>query len=111
MTQIESLTATTKPSRPQITSTDNFHVYDGDDLHLTCSVDIEKGTKASLLWELPSNDRAIKVRSLFLFALDKLLLIYHTISRKVALRSETLPPQRTRKTKSRSPPCCECKVL
>lgn len=65
---IETSTATTKPSRPQITSTDNFHVYDGDDLHLMCSVDIEKGTKASLLWGLPSNDRAIKVNRYFQFA-------------------------------------------
>lgn len=46
---------------PQIQSNDNFHVFEGHDLYLNCTLEIDLAQRAALSWELPSQDQAVKV--------------------------------------------------
>lgn len=48
---------------PQITSNDHYHVIEGQDLLLNCSLEIDIGGKVSLKWELPTKNQAVKVIS------------------------------------------------
>lgn len=61
ITNLFSPAAQATLNTPHIMSHENFHVYEGNDLLLNCSLDIEVGTRADLTWELPHNDQANKV--------------------------------------------------
>lgn len=53
--------ATSILSVPTITSDSNFHAFEGGELLLNCSEEIEVGVKAQLKWELPSGNKAFEV--------------------------------------------------
>lgn len=54
---------------PQIFSNDNFHVFEGHDLELNCTLEIDLGVRAALSWELPGTSGAWEV--IFCFIVNR----------------------------------------